>query len=106
MLTPLELKLEKNQCSLYIQGHTIFRMGCNHIAAEDVRETIIHGEKKRNNRGPGYIYEYGVTVVIVKEKPCHCHTITVYNKEKDNNLDYTAPIANILASMRKPLKRS
>jgi hypothetical protein len=60
-------------------------MGCNHIAAEDVRETIIHGEKKRNNRGPGYIYEYGVTVVIVKEKPCHCHTITVYNKEKDNN---------------------
>lgn len=85
MLTPLELKLEKNQCTLYIGGHIIFRMDCNHIEPGDVRETITHGEKRRNHRGPGYIYKHGAIEVVVKEKPCHCHTITVWNKEKNNN---------------------
>jgi ssDNA-binding Zn-finger/Zn-ribbon topoisomerase 1 len=85
LLLPLELKLEKNLCTLYIGGHILFRMSCNHIEPEDVRETITRGEKRRNGRGPGHIYKNGAVEVVAKEKPCHCHAITIYNKEKNNN---------------------
>jgi hypothetical protein len=84
-ISPLELKLKDNKCALYIEGYQLFRLDCNHLGSDDVRQVIIEGERRDNERGPGYIYKLGVIEVVARWKPCHCHATTIYNKAKDNN---------------------
>lgn len=60
---------------------------CNNLESEEeeVREIIINGERRNNDRGRGYIYRKGVIEVVVRWKRCHCHVTTIYNKNKHNN---------------------
>lgn len=84
-MIPWESKLRENLCTLHTEFYQIFRLKCNKLETSDIRETIIGGERRNNNKGAGFIYTKGVIEVVAKWKPCHCHVITIYNKSKNNN---------------------
>lgn len=70
---------------LYLTPHANVEMVRDQLGSEDIRDTIINGDKNKNHRGPGYIYKKGVIDVIATWKTCHCTVVTAYNENHSSN---------------------
>lgn len=84
-MTSWEQKLKENKCGLYMTVHANGAMVDDNLENDDIRKTIIAGEKNKNHNGPGNLYRYGVIEVVAYWIPCHCTVITAYNKNNNGN---------------------
>ena len=66
-------------------AHANGAMVDDNLENDDIRKTIIAGEKNKNHNGPGNLYRYGVIEVVAYWIPCHCTVITAYNKNNNGN---------------------
>ena len=58
--------------------HAINEMINDHVSDVDIKETILNGEKTKNDHGGGAKYQYGVIVVVADSEPCHFYVITLW----------------------------
>ncbi len=65
-------------CELNLSLHAIHEMIVDSISEDDVKETLIMGNKTENDKGSGYVYTYGVLCVISENEPCHYYVITAF----------------------------
>jgi len=68
-------------CVIEATQHAIVEMRRDPISDENLEILFTSGERRVNNRGPGYIYGYGIIECIAVPQPCHYFVITAYKKK-------------------------
>lgn len=92
-------------CELNLTFHANLEMCNDNLTVDDIKETIIKGEKKDNKNGLGDKYEHGVIVVIADSEPCHFYVVTVWKTNGDKKHLYSDKSYRRRKYMRKDKTR-